>query len=710
MSNKKLWIFEKPNVARAVVEVLPKPHVSKDGYIETGDGIVSWVFGHILEQYSPKDYNENLKWDIGILPIIPQEWKLKPISDKSAQLRILKKLIKDADVVVNGGDHDREGQLLVDEVLEFVGYKKKALRYICGSLEKTDIKKAVNDLKNNDDYRLFKESALGRQRADWLVGMNMTMGLTSLAQSQQQYGGVLSIGRVQTPTLALVVERDLEIENFKPQTYYALSAEFMSDNMKFWTRWIPQGKSLEDLEKMEKREETGEFEDDDEETLDDNSTPWLKDSKIIDPIKAQEIFLKIKQAGTGVVSNYSKVEAKEKQPLPNNLGDVQRKLGSKYGHSLQEVLDACQTLYEAGYTTYPRSDSNYLTEGQYVEAPEILSAIKEKGIYEDLIDNTDVKIKTACWNDKKVVEHHAIIPTLKAPDISKLTPVQKHVYEEVTKSYIAQFYPECLVDRTKIEVVIAEERFSASGRTVKSLGWRVVFGSDDQNTKEPTLPPLSKGQSLPLTDLKKEEKQTTPPPRYTEHSLGNIMANIHRVMKDPAERKQLKGDGLGRTATRTGIINTLLKRGFLMKSGKYIISTETGRTVIKVAPKAVSSPSLTAQWEKALNLIFEGKFSLADFEKKQHDFIKILLNELKQTKLPQLPEVKKGGSSYSKGKSSSSSSAKKTTTTKSSSGKKCPQCKKGELVTKKITKGSNAGKSFKGCSNYPECKYTEWPK
>lgn len=711
---KRIWIFEKPSLAKSVCKLLAKPHVNKEGYIETGDGIVTWLAGHVLEQLAPAEYDEKYKtWDIDILPFVPTQWKLKVSPSKLGQYNVVRKLFKDHkfDVVVNGGDNDREGQLLVDELLEFLKYKGKTQRILLGSVSEGDIKKALQNLKNNDEFVNFKNSALGRQRADWIIGLNMTMGLTSLAKKQQNYGGLLSCGRVQTPTLALVVERDLEIENFVPQTYYALSAQFEEKNMKFWTRWIPQGKTLAELEKQERLEATGEYDDEeDADSNDSSNTPWLKNGKIIDPVKAKEIYNNIKNAGKGVVTEYIKTPAKEKQPLPNNLGDVQKKVGNKYNYTLEETLKACQSLYEKGYTTYPRSDSNYLLEVQRLEAPEILKAIMNKGIYSDLIANADTKIKTACWDDTKVVEHHALIPTLTPPDMSSLSNIEKHVYEEITKSYIALFYPECLVDKTKVEINIANERFSTSGRVVKSQGWRVVFGADDNKTQEDSLPEMEKGQTVKLTDLKNEEKQTTPPPRYTQTSLNSIMANIHRIMKDPEERKRLKGEGIGKPATRTATIETLIKRGFIRQSGKYIISTETGRTIVKVAPKAVTSPSLTAQWEKFLDSILLGKVSLEQFEEKQEKFINLLLNELRKTELPTLPTVeRKMGYSSPKGKTGTT---KKTSSTKSktSTGKKCPKCKKGNLVTKKINNGANAGKTFKGCSNYPECKHTEWPK
>lgn len=706
MSSNKLWIFEKPSLAKSVIEQLPKPHIKKNGYFETGDGIVTWCFGHLLEQVPPKDYDEKYgKWDIDLLPILPEKWKLKATESKKAQLNVIKSLLKQCDVVINGGDEGREGQLLIDEILIEYKNKKPVLRYLSAANDPASVKKALNNLQDNKNFINHYNSALGRSRADWLIGMNITMAMTSQLQKQQSKKTLLSIGRVQTPTLALIVKRDLEILHFKPQTYYALSAQFISDNIPFWTRWLPEGKTLEQLEKGDKKEASGEFDDEEDDDIQDNSKPWLKDSKIIDKDKAIEIERKIKNAGKGEVINYIKRPAKESQPLPNDLGELQKIMNNKYNYNVSDTLKACQELYEKGYTTYPRTDCRYLPEVQISDAQSIFKSLKSAGIFENLIDNVDTKIKAPCWNDGKIGEHHAIIPTQTTPDINSLTQIQRRVYEDIVKKYIAIFYPECIVDKTKVEILIADERFSASGRVIQSAGWRVVFGAEENDSeKVATLPSLEKGLILPLKDLKNEEKKTTPPPHYTQASLVSVMQNIHRVLDNPEERKRLKGEGLGRSATRDSIINTLYDRNYVSQSGRFVISTDLGKVVIKSAPVALTSPSLTAQWEKALDMISTGKFTLEQFENKQREFIRMLVENIKKSNFPNFPDQ------FSTSSNSKSSGSYNKTSTKKASGKKCPQCKKGNLVSKKISKGDNAGKSFKGCSNYPECKYTEWPK
>lgn len=715
---KKLWIFEKPSQARSVVDVLPKPHVKKNGYIETGDGIVTWCFGHLLEQFQPDDYDEKYKsWSIDYLPIIPEKWKNKAESSKKQQVTIIKGLLKDCDTVVNGGDEGREGQLLVDELLYFLGNKKPVQRYLCGAYDAVSVKRAINNLQPNANFYPLYQAALGRQHADWLIGLNLTRFYTSSANV------LLSIGRVQTPTLALVVQRDLDILNFVPKDYWTLQAQFVDpkqSDMKFWTRWIAPGQTLESAEKQESIDQSGEESEDDE---DDTSTTgssqkpaWLDEAnRIIDERTAKDIIDKVKNAGSGIVSQYIKKPAEELAPLPFELTSLQVKMNSKYGFSVQETLNACQELYESGYTSYPRTDCVYLPEIQLSDATDVLNAISASDVnMAKLVSGADTNIKSRAWNDGKTGEHHAIIPTRSTPNLSSLSDIQRKAYILISQHYIAQFYPNCKVDKTKIEITIAEERFATSGRVVKSQGWRVVFGADEDSTdnkSEATLPSLTEKDAVDLTDTKIEKKQTNPPPHFTEATLVNTMKHVYMVIKDPAERKKLKSiEGIGRSATRAGIIEVLFKRKFISRQGKKIISSDTARSLITSIPKELKDPGLTARWEALLDMIASGRLSLEDFEKKIIEFLNYLLTKAKNTPLPAFPKTDTGKSSGSKSyakktytKSGSSTSSSKP---KPTSGDKCPKCGVGFL----IERTSKAGKKFKGCSEFPKCNHTEWPK
>lgn len=714
----KLWIFEKPSVASAVAAHLKKPHVRKDGYIETGDGCVSWCVGHVLEQCPPDTYDEKYKafpGNLDDLPIIPKkgEWKLQISESKRKQVSVLKQLLSKCTSVVNGGDEGREGQLLVDEVIEYFKCKKPVQRILLNAMDAKSINKAINNLQDNNKFRSLYESALGRSRADWLMGMNATRLYTGLAK-KQNFFGVLSVGRVQTPVLNIVVKRDEEIENFIPKDYFMVYAHFSDPAQKelpFKTRWLPPGQTLEAADKQEKKDVSGEESDDDIDDSNNNlsSKPiWLDESnRIIDKNEALRIAQEVRDAKKGIVSKYINKEADEYAPLPFTLTGLQVLLNRMYGFSAQQVLDTCQSLYESGHLTYPRTDCNYLPLSQFSESTEVFNAIQKSGTFvSKYISQANNTIKTRAWDDSKLGEHHAIIPTTSSPDFSKLTDAAKKTYDIVAKHYLAQFFPHCKVDKASVEVSIANHRFAASGRVVKNPGWRILF-SGDKETKEstPTLPVLTQGLSVDCLKSEVEDKKTAPPPRFTQGSLLDIMENVHRLVSDPVEKKKLKAvEGIGRSATRAGIINTLLKRTYIIEKGKELHSTEFARAFVKSLPKQFIDPGLTARWEAALDAIAQNKYTLEEFEKTMGNFItKSILSEKNQD-LPPLPQPAGAKTSTSYTKSSGGSGASKST----AKGKKCPKCGKGVMVNREVKNGPNAGKKFKGCSNYPNCTHSEW--
>lgn len=719
---KKLWIFEKPNVAKNVAQQLPGPHKSNNGYIETGDGIVTWAVGHLLEQCYPEDYDPNLKkWAFDTLPILPDKWKLKPTPSKAKQVSIIKQLIKDCDVVVNGGDEGREGQLLVDELLYYFNWKKKTLRYLCAEVTPNAIKKAINNLQPNENYYNLYMSALMRSRADWLVGINGTRAFTLKAQ-ENGYNGVLSVGRVQTPTVALVVKRDLEIENFIPQEYWALSAKFADSNqpnIPFWTRWLPPGLSLEQALKQSKIDDTGENNEEDEDEDATSTTSgrpaWLdENNRIIDKQIAHDIIEKVKKAGKGHVSLYIKKPAEELAPLPFELTNLQAYVSSKYGVSLEDVMKACQSLYEKGYTTYPRTDCEYLPEAQHADAPQILDALRKcTPRLEGLIDGANKSIKSRAFNDAKIGEHHAIIPTYQTPNFSSLDDIEQKTYNVIADRYIAQFYPNCKVDKTKIEITIAEERFATSGRVVKDLGWRIIYQGETTAGQEDTLPVLNQGDNVDLKDTKIENKFTSPPPYYDQSSLLKAMKNIYLTVSDPIERKKLKAlDGIGRSATRTGIIGNLFSKNLLAKQGKKVYSTPAARVLVQSVPKQLIEPQTTAQWEAYLDDVANGKIKGEQFEAQQKKVSAWIVDFAKQMKLQPIEGMTAPAKkSYSGGSSSGKSTpAKKSSGSAASKGKKCPKCGQGTMVQRQVKSGPKQGTKFLGCSNYPNCNHSEWPK
>lgn len=723
----KLWIFEKPSVAVKVASFLGKPHSKKDGYIETADGIVTWCVGHVLEQSPPDAYDAKyagFPWKFEDLPIIPTEWKLQISDSKRKQVKVISDLLKTCSSVVNGGDEGREGQLLVDEVIYFFKCKKPVQRIMLNAMDPVSIKRAINNLQDNKNFYNLYQAALGRSRADWIYGMNFTRAYSVLAQ-KQNYKKVISIGRVQTPTLGIVVKRDLEIDNFIPKEYYSITANFVDptqSDLAFWTRWLPPGQTLESAEKQAFLDQNGEEGDDEDDSATANTQSsvqgqkpiWLDEqNRITDRTIAEEIVKKVKAAVHGFVSRYVNKPAEEQPPLPFELTGLQTKLNSLYGFSAQSTLDICQSLYEKGYTTYPRTDCSYLPVSQLSDVSNILGAISTSGTpVSQYISKAQTGLQSRAWDDSKMGEHHAIIPTGTAPDFATLNNEEKKAYDLIAKHYVAQFFPNCLVDKAKVEISIAEERFAASGRVVKSQGWRILFQGESTSDKEATmsLPKLKDNDPVDCLNVKSELKQTTPPPRFTEGSLLTAMKHVHRLVSDPVEKKKLKAvEGIGRSATRAGIIETLFKRNFLEKKGKQIISTQVAKIVVQALPKNLIDPGTTARWETILDGIAQGKIPLVQFEQKQADFVKNILNSIQGTSLPPLPAAEYNNSGSS-GSSSSNKYSGKSSGSATKKGKKCPQCGKGNLVERVIKQGANKGNKFKGCDNYPNCKYVEWPK
>ncbi len=750
----RLFIAEKPKMAAALAAFLPGPHSRKDGYIETAGGYVTWCVGHILQQAGPEAYGEHFKvWSVDNLPILPEQWKMEITDDKRKQVSTIKALLKSCSSVVNAGDPGREGQLIVDEVLEYLGNKKPVERILLAAWDKASVMKALNTMVDNRQFHNLYLAALGRQRADWLVGMNMTRAYSSKASTEQNRRGVLSVGRVQTPTLAIVCRRDEEIENFIPKDYWSIQAQFLDaaqPTLPFWAKWLPSGVSMADLDKLEALGDGDPVDLEDEEEEDATGTSvtaasalpaWLlPPNRILDRAVADKITQELKQAAQGQVTRYENKPAKESAPLPFDATSLQALISNRHGVSVPDVLKVTQELYEKGFTTYPRTDCSYIPVSQHGEASDILTAIaKAMPDLGGLTSRADPLIQGRAFNDEKVGEHHAIIPTREAPDMSQLSEIEKHVYRAVCLQYIAQFYPDCMVDKAVVELEAGGHRLVARGRIVKSPGWRVVFGNSAEGedtakkNASPTLPTLVVGQQLGIQDVKNTGSQTKPPPRFTQGTLLKAMQHVDRLVTDKEVKKKLKAmDGIGRTATRPAIMETLFKRTFLAPHGKQLISTPLGRAMVKMLPEDLTNPALSARWETILDAIADGKVPLATFEQRQKMWVTQLVQTAKATPLPPLPASE--APSYGAGKGSSRSggtsrgsssgatrstgaSSKAAGTSKpaggakaSSGGKKCPKCGKGEMRKREIKQGTHAGKSFLGCTNYPECKHSEWPK
>ncbi|MBE7216733.1 DNA topoisomerase III [Shewanella benthica] len=637
-----LYIAEKPSLGRAIADVLPKPHKKGDGHIMAANGdCVSWCIGHLLEQAEPDSYDAAYKsWKFEHLPIIPEKWKMKPKTKTRSQLTVLRGLVKKATQLVNAGDPDREGQLLVDEVISHLGVKGDKLnqtqRLLISDLNPQAVKRALGQMRSNREFIPLSTSALARSRADWLYGMNMTRAYT-LQGRKVGYQGVLSVGRVQTPLLGLVVRRDEEIAKFVSKSFYEVLAKLTTEkNEAFTAKWQPS----------------------------EACQPYMdEEGRVLSKGLAQNVASRISDKPAEV----TQVIAKDKQqnaPLPYSLSSLQIDAAKRYGMSAKEVLDTCQTLYERHkLITYPRSDSRYLPAEQFAQAPQVIDAVLSgAGELVEKSDKPDPKIKSKAWNDSKVDAHHAIIPTEKRANLSSLSAREKQIYLQVARQYLAQFYPPYLYSETEVHVLIEGGHFKTKAKQERAQGWKQLFvrnnsgnansastGKEDDDESQQKLPALKKGQSLHSGAGELIEKQTQPPKHFTDATLLGAMTGINRYVTDPEIRKILKDtDGLGTEATRAGIIELLFKRTFLIRQGKTIIATEVGRGLINSLPLSATTPDMTALWESNLDAISRKEAKYQSFMTPLIDSLSHLITQAGSQLPTALQGVKAPKSSFKK--------------------------------------------------------------
>ena len=644
----RLFIAEKPSMGRAIaqgLEALGNKSRSADGCIHVGSDTVTWLFGHILEQYSPDEYDEKYKrWHIEDLPIVPSVWKLKVKPDAKKQYKIISALAKEADEIIHAGDPDREGQLLVDELLAHIGVlkTKPVKRILLNALDVKSVQEALKHIRPNDEFVGLRNSALARSRADWLIGMNLSRIYTILARGAG-YDSVVNVGRVKTPTMGLVVRREIEIRTFKPVTFFTPQAEFRHANGTFRAKWKAQEQDDVDEEGRILKKDLA------EEILTASSVP---------PAKIESVEQK---KGTSP------------QRLPYSLSALQIDAGKIFGYSPQEVLDTQQALYEKKLTSYPRSDCDYLPENQLGDAAAILKNLAAAdSSLEQFIEKADLSIKSRAWNDKKISAHHAIVPTTVETKLSDLSEKEKNLYILIAKSYIAQFYPAQEFLSTKVELSAGGEMFTASGKVILQQGWKSLYQNDakDDEEEQQSLPDMQQGDSVEFAGGKIVEGVTKPPARFTPATLLKAMKEIHKYVHDKELAASLKEcSGIGTEATRAGMIDELEKRGFIKKAGKNFVPTEIASSMCRILPESLIYPDLTARWEDALDKIGKQEMSLADFGTQQKRFLDELLAGAKEAKIPPPRNLPL-----------------------------CPACKK-PLRRRKSKKGT----WFWSCSGYPDC-------
>ncbi|MBQ0720546.1 MAG: DNA topoisomerase III [Gammaproteobacteria bacterium] len=602
----KLYIAEKPSLGRAIADVLPKPHRRDEGCIWVGDGdCVSWCIGHLLEQVEPDVYKPQYKkWTEHDLPIVPEQWQLAPKTATRKQLTVLRKLLKQAVQIVHAGDPDREGQLLVDEVVNYLGVsatKKAAMqRLLISDLNPAAVRRALASLRSNREFIPLSTSALARSRADWLYGINLTRAST-LQGRKVGYTGVLSVGRVQTPLLGLVVRRDHDIDNFVSKPFYEVLAHLQEGceaqplGSAFYAKWQAS----------------------------EACQPQMDDEgRVLSRALAENVVRRI-SGQPGEVKSVKNTPGRQAPPLPYSLSALQIDAGKAFSMSAQQVLDSCQALYERHkLITYPRSDSRYLPLEHYGQAQSVLSAITQVASeLQDAVAGADTGLKSKAWNDAKVKAHHAIIPTAKKMQAERLSAQETKLYGLIARQYILQFYPPHTFTKTVIDIVIAGGCFRAQATVVKELGWKALLPAkktraDVKPSKDAQqcLPALKKGDVLHCLKGECVEKHTQAPSHFTDATLLAAMTGIARFVHDNEVRKILKDtDGLGTEATRAGIIELLFRRNFLRREGKQIRATDAGRGLINSLPESTTLPDMTARWESILNAIVEERASYSDF-------------------------------------------------------------------------------------------------
>ena len=669
----RLFIAEKPSVAKAIAGELGVTGKG-DGFIECGQDKITWCFGHMLEQAGPDEYTaEDVPcspttgkklWRVEDLPIIPTTWIMRPRDDAKQQLAVIGKLLKTASEVVNAGDPDREGQLLVDEVLVHFNSSKPVRRFWVNAQDSVSVQRGLAALKDNTTYHGFGAAAQARGRADWLIGMNLSRAYTLRAQR----GGsrvLLTVGRVQTPTLAIVVARDREIEAFKSIPFHTIQAQIQHANGSFVARWEA------------KEEQTG---------LD-------TEGRLVDTAVANALTEAL-TGKPGRITEYKQEAKRKAHPRAYSLSDITLVASNKFGYTAAEVLEICQSLYEHKLTSYPRTDCNFLPESQHADAPRVLAAVKHvnPGLA-GLVDGTDAAIKSKTWDDSKITAHHGIIPTMHQGSAAGLSDKERSIYDLIVRAYLAQFYPVYEYMSTVVGVDVSGETFRASGQVVTRNGWRDVYtvdeadeggdGGDKDASDSQTLPPMKQSDDVACLKATRNDSKTKPPARFTEGTLQRAMENIHKFVTEAEHKKMLRdGDGIGTSATRASIISELKRREFLETKGKQIISTTLGRSLVDALPEVVKSPVLTALYERMLKGIEQGTSEQDAFIAKQEQFIR-----------DQVTKANTGSVSIAGGKEAP----------KVSELHKCVACGTG-LSRRASTK--KKGLFWWGCSNYPTCNQT----
>jgi len=681
-------IAEKKSVAADIAAALSDNVQARSGYFDAGSVKVTYCSGHLLENLKPDEIDPRMvSWSLETIPFIPASWPMRPRSAKDErgrdikkngkvvlderivqQLETIRKLVNGASEVVNGSDADREGQIICDEVLEWMGYTKPVKRLWLQELNPQGIRKAFARLKPNSEYLKLSQSALARSRADYLVGLNATRGYTKLWQTVGNEG-MLNVGRVQTPTLWLVWNRENERATFVPVDHFGVKVDLEHTGGSFDGVWVPQERSS--------------FHDD--------------EGRVLSKAVAASVVAKV-LGKVGVIESVKTDAKKESQPLPYTLLELQ-KSASKLGLRPNETLEVVQSLYEKHkLVSYPRTDTPYLPEEDHAQASKVLDSVKVNFDPEwPFAGTVDTSIKSPAWNDAKLGAHYGIIPTVGRKSVTALSPMEKAVYGMIVRRYLAQFMPANEYDATVVMTQVEGERFKSTGRIVRVKGWKVLYESN--SSKQTTaataakgkvdrpLPALAEGDSVDVAGAELVSKRTEAPPLLDSSLLLDAMKNVHKYVVDEKVKRMLKEvEGLGTEATRANIIADLVGRGYIAevpkKTGKDVdyVTTAKGRGLLNIVQKQLAAPDLTAWFEGQLEGIREGTTTLERFEAAVGRFVTQFVERIKDpAALQAVPQVDDGES------------------------RPCPKC--GGRLKIRLTKEKK--ERFWGCRAYPACSHTE---
>ena len=590
----RLFLCEKPSQAKDIAAVLGASRRG-DGCWTGPNATVTWCIGHLLETAPPDAYDERYKrWVLADLPIIPDKWKMRVKPKTASQFKAVKRLLGEASELVIATDADREGEMIARELVDHCRYRGPIQRLWLSALDDASIRKALAALKPGAETFNLYHSALGRSRADWLIGMNMSRLFTLLGR-QSGYQGVLPVGRVQTPTLRLVVDRDRSISDFVPVAYWAIEVHLKHDSQVFTAQWRADPHTCDEQDRC------------------------------LNQAHARQAATAMQNASQARVVNLRTERMREVAPLPFDLGTLQEVCSKKLGLGAQETLDIAQSLYETyKVITYPRSDCGYLPQSQHAEAASILHALQQADpSLGALATHLDPQRRSRAWNDAKVSAHHGIIPTAAAKNLERLTGKPRAVYTLIRARYLAQFLPNHEYDRTQADFDCAGQALRAVGKQIVEPGWKralphALAPAKGQAPAPQPLPLLREGLDCAITDVLLKDLWTQPPKPFTEGDLIKAMKNVAKLVQDPLLKQKLKDTtGIGTEATRAGIIQGLLDRGYLSKNGKALAATAPAFSLIDAVPRAIADPGTTAIWEQALDMVQSGEMSLETFVSKQ---------------------------------------------------------------------------------------------